>query len=152
MMIARTRVIVESPFKGDVEINTAYLHALMRFCFARGEAPFASHELYTRCLDDSVPEERAAGIQAGLLWGEGAVKSVVGVDLGISEGMRLGIQAAREAQREIEFVSLGSWRREASPLAILRSLQGVRSLRDTLTIQVANSEPAQGFNPVAQVP
>lgn len=39
-------VIVESPYAGDVERNTAYARAAVRDCLMRGEAPFASHLLY----------------------------------------------------------------------------------------------------------
>ena len=40
------RVIVESPYAGDVERNIAYVRAAMRDCLMRGEAPLASHLLY----------------------------------------------------------------------------------------------------------
>ncbi len=54
------RVIIESPFAASngysVEENLAYLRAAMRDCLKRGEAPFASHGLYTQpgVLDDDV--------------------------------------------------------------------------------------------------
>ena len=103
-------VIIESPFKGDRERNLSYARDLLRFCLERGEAPFASHLLYTQCLDDDLPKQRALGIQAGLVWGEKASKSVVGVDLGVSQGMRLGIEHALDLERPVEFVSLLEWR------------------------------------------
>lgn len=40
------RVIVESPYAGDVIRNVEYARAAMRDCLQRGEAPFASHLLY----------------------------------------------------------------------------------------------------------
>jgi hypothetical protein len=53
-------VIVESPFAGDVAANLSYGRRCMADCLRRGEAPFASHLLYTQpgVLDDSLPEER----------------------------------------------------------------------------------------------
>lgn len=47
-------VIIESPYAGDVDRNLEYLRAAMRDCLKRGEAPFASHALYTQpgVLDD----------------------------------------------------------------------------------------------------
>jgi hypothetical protein len=65
------RVIVESPFAGDIEANVIYARAAVRDCVLRGEAPIASHLLFTQpgILDDNVPEERALGIEAGLAWG-----------------------------------------------------------------------------------
>ena len=42
----------------------AYARACVADCLRRGEAPIASHLLYTQpgVLDDDVPEERAQGI------------------------------------------------------------------------------------------
>jgi hypothetical protein len=64
---AATPVILESPYAGDVEANMRYARAAMRDSLMRGEAPFASHLLYTQegVLLDSVPEERTLGIEAG---------------------------------------------------------------------------------------
>lgn len=54
-------VLLESPYAGNVELNVTYARACMRDCLKRGEAPFASHLLYTQpgVLDDLVPNERA---------------------------------------------------------------------------------------------
>lgn len=90
------RVIIESPYAGDVERNLRYLRACMADCLARGEAPFASHGLYTQpgVLDDTKPEERKLGIEAGFAWRGAADATVVYTDLGGSRGMDLGIKAA----------------------------------------------------------
>jgi hypothetical protein len=114
-----TRVLVESPFAGTTpELtarNVAYARAAMRDCFLRGEAPFASHLLYTQdgILDDTIPEERALGIEAGLLWGGLAEKTVVYTDLGISRGMTYGIERAKAEGRPIEYRSLPEWAEKA---------------------------------------
>ena len=104
-------VVIESPFAGNVERNLAYLRAAMRDCLLRGEAPFASHALYTQpgVLDDGKPDERALGIEAGLLWGEWADATVVYADLGVSPGMAVGIERARKELRRVEFRSLPGW-------------------------------------------
>lgn len=104
------RVIIESPYAGDIEANTAYARACVRDSLARGEAPIASHLLYTQpgILRDDVPDERARGIAAGLAWGMMAHVTVVYTDLGISGGMRQGVEAAERAGRPIEFRSLGA--------------------------------------------
>ena len=97
------RVVIESPYKGspespwgDVDRNLRYLRAAMADCFRRGEAPFASHGLYTQdgVLDDKIPEERKQGIQGGLVWGDLAEARVVYTDLGITPGMVIGIDRA----------------------------------------------------------
>ena len=102
-------VIIESPYAGDVAKNLAYARACMRDCLLRGEAPFASHLLYTQdgVLDDGVKSERNLGIEAGLFWGQAAEATVVYTDLGISQGMAHGIQMAQLALREIEYRTIG---------------------------------------------
>jgi hypothetical protein len=101
-------VIVESPYAGDVERNVAYARAAVRDCLMRGEAPFASHLLYTQpgILDDNNPAERLKGIHAGLVIGQLCHKTVVYQDLGITQGMQMGIEAAYKAGREVEYRSL----------------------------------------------
>lgn len=105
------RVIVESPYAGNVELNLRYLRAALRDCLLRGEAPFASHAIYTQpgVLDDTVPLEREHGIQAGFVWGLKADATVVYGDLGTSRGMHYGIKAAEEAGRPVEHRSLPGW-------------------------------------------
>jgi hypothetical protein len=105
------RVIIESPFAGAITQNVAYLRACMFDCIHRGEAPFASHALYTQpgVLRDGVPEERKLGIEAGFEWRAAAHKTVVYTDLGMTEGMHLGIQHAAKLGHEIEFRKLGDF-------------------------------------------
>lgn len=101
------RVILESPYNGDVEANKAYAREAMRDSLARGEAPLASHLLYTQMLDDLVVKEQVLGIMAGLAWGEVAEATVVYCDLGISPGMQYGIDHARAHNRSVEYRWLG---------------------------------------------
>lgn len=114
-MSTRTYVLVqlESPFAGDVDRNLGYARAAMRDCLMRGEAPFASHCLYTQTgvLDDLDKAERALGIEAGLAWGSRAEKTVVYVDLGLTAGMHIGIDRAKREGRPVELRTLGcAWR------------------------------------------
>jgi len=104
------RVIIESPYAGDVERNVQYARACVRDSLGRGEAPIASHLLYTQpgILDDDVPEERQRGIDAGLAWRDVAEASVVYTDLGISRGMKHGIAAAQAAGVPIEYRQIGA--------------------------------------------
>lgn len=105
------RVILESPFAGDIDANIAYARECVRDCLLRGEAPIASHLLYTQpgVLRDEVPEERQHGIDAGLAWGAVAEATVVYCDRGISQGMRYGIANADKAGRPVEM----RWLRDA---------------------------------------
>jgi hypothetical protein len=108
----RRLVIIESPLAGPQRKHAAYVVAAMRDSIARGEAPLASHALYaiTGVLDDDVAEERDAGIACGLAWGAKAEATVVCVDLGVSDGMRIGIAVAEKAGRTIEFRSISGWK------------------------------------------
>lgn len=103
-------VIIESPYAGDVLKHIDYARACLRDSLLRGEAPIASHLLYTQIgvLDDDIPEERKMGIHAGLAWGLHASLTAVYADLGISRGMELGILAARHAIRPVEYRYLKS--------------------------------------------
>lgn len=102
-------VILESPYAGDVERNIKYARACLRDSLVRGDAPLASHLLYTQpgVLNDSIPAEREWGIAAGLAWGAAAAATVVYTDLGITEGMAYGIDQARADGRVIEYRQLG---------------------------------------------
>lgn len=105
------KVVIESPFSGDTETNVAYALACMKDSLLRGEAPLASHLLYTQVLDDTIPEERNRGMMAGWTWGEHAELVVVYTDLGISRGMLFGIAEAESDGIPIEKRSLGeNWR------------------------------------------
>jgi hypothetical protein len=101
-------VILESPYAGDIEANVEYARACVRDSLSRGEAPIASHLLYTQpgILRDEVAAERQWGIDAGLAWKAVAHGSVVYTDRGITKGMQYGIDAAKAAGRTVEFRSL----------------------------------------------
>lgn len=103
-------VIVESPYAGDVEANVEYARRCVRDSLSRGEAPIASHLLYTQpgILCDEVPAERQWGIDAGLAWRAVAEASVVYTDLGISRGMEYGIAAATAAGNPVEYRTIGT--------------------------------------------
>lgn len=104
------RVVIETPFAGSIWSrwrNRVYARRCLRDSCMRGEAPLASHLLYTQCLDDGDPAERKIGIECGLVWGALADATVVYTDRGISSGMRLGIERARAEGRPIEYRTLG---------------------------------------------
>ena len=105
------RVILESPYAGDVEENVRYARACIRDCLMRGESAIASHLLYTQegILDDEDSCERGLGIAAGLEWSDVADYVVVYTDRGITQGMRIGIEAHKRAGTTVEFRSLPNW-------------------------------------------
>lgn len=101
-------VLLETPYAGNVARNVRFAKACMRDCLQRGEAPFASHLLYTQqgILKDSLVPERMLGIEAGLLWGARADYTVVYTDFGISFGMQQGIHRANKEGREVFYRTL----------------------------------------------
>jgi hypothetical protein len=115
-------VVVESPYAGrcdprcpwpissilkwiDRRRNIRYLRKCLRDSIMRGEAPFASHAIYTQpgVLRDDVPEARACGIAAGLEWGTAGHMRAVYIDRGITGGMEAGIKAARMLAQPVVF-------------------------------------------------
>jgi len=97
------RVIIESPYAGDIKRNEIYVKACIRDSLSRGEAPFASHLFYTQILDDAAPDERNLGMKAGWTWMEVADLVAVYKDLGVSPGMRSGIDRSMLLKIPIEF-------------------------------------------------
>jgi len=105
-------VIIESPYAAKnpdgsldhigIEINVEYARACMRDSLLRGEAPYASHLLYTQpvVLRDEVPEDRELGITAGFEFKRVADVIAVYTDLGISPGMQRAIDLERESNIE----------------------------------------------------
>jgi len=111
------RVILESPFAGDIEANLTYARACMRDSLLRGEAPQVSHCLYTQpgVLNDGDALERAHGINAGHAWMNCADAVVVYTDRGISSGMQAGIRTAEFIRIPVEYRTLPGY--VATPVA-----------------------------------
>jgi len=101
------RVIIESPYAGDVEANVQYARRCVADSLRRGESPYASHLFFTQVLDDDNHEERALGIAAGVAWGEVADAVIVYADHGISRGMNQGIRRAIRQGQAVEIRLLG---------------------------------------------
>lgn len=105
-------VILESPFAADdkktAKRNLEYARAALLDSLQRGEAPFASHLLYTQVLDDKDPMQRAQGLASGLAWYYAATQSsattvVFYVDYGISPGMLEALERAQAEKTPIIF-------------------------------------------------
>ena len=93
------RVIIESPYAGNYDLNEAYAELAMHDCLVNhNESPYASHLLYTRrfVLRDDVPTDRRLGIAAGFEWRNVAEKTVFYTDLGMTPGMKQGLQDCKD--------------------------------------------------------
>ena len=108
-------IIIESPYAGTSAwpllawvqrlLNVRYARACVRDSLERGEAPIASHLLYTQTgiLRDENPKERQWGIDAGLAWHASADYTAVYEDRGITRGMKYGITFAKDNGQHIEY-------------------------------------------------
>jgi len=101
----RSLTIIESPFAGAVAANIAYARHCVRHSILLGEVPFASHIFYTqhRFRDDRDPAQRELGIALGHIFYSYASQCAVYDDLGISPGMRAGIDMARSLNLPVIF-------------------------------------------------
>jgi len=98
--------IIESPYAGDIERNTAYARECMRWAILNEYAPFASHLLYTQVLDDSIKYQRSHGIAMGYHWLFVADIQLIFTDYGISPGMESAMSVARDHGIEQKFIKL----------------------------------------------
>lgn len=98
------RVIIESPYAGNIDRNIEYARKCIKDSLLRGEAPIASHLLYTQegILDDSNLQERMLGINSGLEWLKVADKHVFYTDYGISQGMEYAMKKSMEYNIDVE--------------------------------------------------
>ena len=113
------KVILESPFADDVDKNISYAKQCIRDCLKRGEAPIASHLLFTQegILNDNNKCERALAIAAGLAWSDACDYVVVYTDYGITKGMQLGIEAHMRAGTKVLYRTLESVQKEKQKTA-----------------------------------
>lgn len=92
------RIIIESPWRGATlreELrNSQYARRALKHSIELGEAPFASHMLYTQVLNDHRLDERELGMKAGWAWIDVADYLVFYNDYGMSIGMQAALQYA----------------------------------------------------------
>lgn len=102
------RVVIESPYKGDIPANLAYARRALSDSLSKGEAPIASHLLHTQVLNDGLTGERSMGIAAGIAWIPHAEVMAVYIDRGISLGMARAIEEAARCGVPIEYRIIGA--------------------------------------------
>ncbi|MBC2723229.1 DUF4406 domain-containing protein [Desulfosporosinus sp.] len=95
-------IFVCSPYRDDVEANTAKAIRYCYFAYNKKVVPYAPHLHNTQFLDEDDREERLAGIELGLevmkrsdeLWVFGSK---------LTEGMKVEIEAARRLGIPIKY-------------------------------------------------
>lgn len=99
------KVYICSPYRAadsaQLDRNIDYAQALTKQAIEAGLAPITPHLYMTQCLNEDKPEERAAGMAAGLTLLKGCDFVIVGVKYGISEGMSAEIAEADAAGIEV---------------------------------------------------
>ena len=102
------KVIIESPYAGNIEQKIKYARACLKDSLNRNEASLASHLLYTQegVLDDTVESERMQGINAGLAWIEFADIHVFYIDYGMSKGMEYARRFSMGSGVKVEYRKL----------------------------------------------
>jgi len=96
-------IFVSSRLRGDMENNMKLAECLCRIVILKGQIPIAPHIYFTRFLDDRNANERDLGLTCGLellklceeIW-------VFSFD-GISQGMQLEIDSAKEQGKTIKY-------------------------------------------------
>ena len=99
------KVYICSPYRAadsaQLDRNIDYAQALTKQAIEAGLAPITPHLYMTQCLNEDKPEERAAGMAAGLALLKSCDFVIVGVKYGISEGMSAEIAEADAAGIEV---------------------------------------------------
>ena len=99
------KVYICSPYRAkdgaELDRNIDYAQALTKQAIEAGLAPITPHLYMTQCLNEDKPEERAAGMAAGLALLKSCDFVIAGVKYGISEGMSAEIAAADAAGIEV---------------------------------------------------
>lgn len=109
--------ILETPYAGDIEGNMKYTQMCAHDMILRKESPYASHMILTQpnVLDDNIPEERLAGIEAGFAWKHMQdVKTVFYTDRGISSGMEKALKYCEEHNMLYELRTLPNYKAQES--------------------------------------
>ncbi|SRR6266576_721146 len=100
-------VSIQSPYAGDIERNVTYARRALQDSLQRGEAPFASHLLYTQVLIDGIAEYRALALKCDHAFLAECDLVAVYSDFGVTEGMETAIEKASELNIQIDFRHIG---------------------------------------------
>lgn len=97
-------VVIETPYAGDVKLNNEYTKLCLRDSMINhSENPQALHLIYTKVIDDTIPEQRNIGITKSFDVHKAASKKIYYLDRGFSRGMEDGLVHAINEGVDIEF-------------------------------------------------
>ena len=107
-------VYICSPYRGNIQENTAAAQQYCRDAYEKNCIPVAPHLYLPQFLDDDIPEERNLALHIGLrlinycseVWVHGSR---------ISDGMRGEIEYARSAGKPVIYISVPKEKNESMP-------------------------------------
>jgi hypothetical protein len=104
-------VSIQSPYAGvglaETERNLAYARRALLDSLGRGEAPFASHLLYTQVLHDDDMKDHWRGMFCDHAFLAKCNLVAVYRDLGISDGMKQALEVALARKIPTDFRNIG---------------------------------------------
>jgi hypothetical protein len=95
-------VFICSPFKDDIEVNTTRAKRYGRYAVTKKVVPIIPHLMYPRFLDENNSDERAMGLEMGLVLLEKCHELWVFGNR-ISKGMAMEIEKAKEMKIAIRY-------------------------------------------------
>lgn len=98
-------VFICSPFKDDIEVNTARAKRYGRFAVTNKVVPIIPHLMYPRFLNEDSPDERAMGLEMGLVLLSNCHEIWVFGNR-ISRGMEIEIEKAKEIKIPIRYYDI----------------------------------------------
>lgn len=98
-------VFICSPFKDDIEVNTARAKRYGRFAVTKKVVPIIPHLMYPRFLDENNSDERAMGLEMGLVLLSNCHEIWVFGNR-ISRGMEIEIEKAKEIKIPIRYYDI----------------------------------------------
>lgn len=98
-------VFICSPFKDDIEVNTARAKRYGRFAVTKKVVPIIPHLMYPRFLNEDSPDERAMGLEMGLVILSNCHEIWVFGNR-ISRGMEIEIEKAKEIKIPIRYYDI----------------------------------------------
>lgn len=98
-------VFICSPFKDVIEVNTARAKRYGRFAVTKKVVPIIPHLMYPRFLNEDSPDERAMGLEMGLVLLSNCHEIWVFGNR-ISRGMEIEIEKAKEIKIPIRYYDI----------------------------------------------
>lgn len=98
----RKIVFICSPYKGDIEINTLRAKRYGRYAVTKEQVPIIPHLMYTQFLNEDSYEERAKGLEMGLML-LSKCQEIWVFGSRISKGMEMEIKEAERMKIPIRY-------------------------------------------------